>query len=138
MRIMIDANVDHAVGELLADRGHEVDFVNRLFAPGTPDDTIDTFAKADGWIVVSHDRDFLRKIQQKRFNFSDTAASGYGRITLSGRESQQLERVRSTMELIEGYHRWALDTGHRLVITIGPSWIRFDDQILEQTLKAPQ
>ncbi len=135
---MIDANVDHAVGELLADRGHDVDFVNRLFAPGTPDDTIDAFARADGWIIVSHDRDFLRKIQQKRFNFPDTAESGYGRITLTGRESQQFERVLATIDLIEAYHRWALDTGHRLVITLGPSWIRFDDQTLEQTLRGRQ
>ena len=133
MRFMVDANVDHAVGDLLDSRGHEVDFVNRLFAPGTPDDAIDAFAKADGWIIVSHDRDFLKKIQQKRFNFPDTADTGYGRIMLSGKESRQLDRVRSMLELIEKYHEWAVATFRRLVITIGPNWTRFDDQALEQT-----
>ena len=133
MRFMVDANVDHAVGDLLNSRGHEVDFVNRLFAPGTPDDAIDAFAKADGWIIVSHDRDFLKKIQQKRFNFPDAANTGYGRIMLSGKESQQLDRVSSTLGLIEAYHAWAVETFHRLVITIGPTWIRFDVHVLERT-----
>jgi len=132
---MIDANVDHAVGAFLESRGHQVDFVNRLFAPGTPDDAIDAFAKDDGWIVVSHDRDFLKRIQQKRFNFPDTAESGYGRVMLVGKESQQLDRMDSTAALIENYYEWAMATSHRLVITIGPNWIRFDDRVLEQTPK---
>jgi hypothetical protein len=134
MRFMIDANVDHAVGGFLRQRGHHVDFVNRMFAPGTPDDAIDAVARAEGWIIVSHDREFLRKIQQKRFSFRETAGTGYGRIMLCGRESLQLERVRATIEVIELYHRWAVTMSRRLVVTIGTNWVRFDDTVLDRQI----
>ena len=135
MRLMIDTNVIHGVGTMLRSRGHTVEFVNVLFAPGMPDSDIDSFARLQGWIIVSHDQEFMRKIQQPRFNFELSVASGYGRIMLTGKESAQLDRFRDTVELIESYHQWALRTNHRLVVTIGPTWIRFDDQPRNQTAR---
>ncbi len=133
MRLLIDANVHQGVGEVLRAHAHEVLFVNDAFFPKTPDPQIDEFARTEGWIIVSHDKEFLRKTQQPRFNFRDSIETGYGRVMLSGRESQQVERVAEVCDLVEALHGCALQTGRRFVVTIGPNWIRFDDQALNRS-----
>lgn len=134
MRLLIDANVHQGVGEVFLARTHEVLFVNDAFLPKTPDPEIDAYARKEGWIIVSHDKEFLRKIQQPRFNFQDSIETGYGRIMLSGRESQQVERVAEVCDLVEALHGCALRIGRRFVVTIGPNWIRFDDQALNRSV----
>ncbi len=130
MKFMIDANVDEALGTMLDFRGYRVAFVNQEFLPGTPDADIDTLAQREGWIVISHDQRFMRKIQQPRFNFSDLVTTGYGRLMLCTWESQQVRRFDETIELIETLVAWAVGASKRLVITIGPNWVRFDDMPL--------
>lgn len=129
-RFMVDANVDNALGMLLASKGYEVAFVNQTFLPGTPDAELDLVARRDGWIVVSHDQQFMRRIQQSRFNFSDPVSTGYGRLMLCTRESQQVARFEQTLDLIELLLRYALAMNTRLVISIGANWVRFDDMPL--------
>lgn len=82
---MIDANVDRALGGVLESRGYRVAFVNQEFLPGTPDADIDTVARRDGWVIISHDQRFMRRIQQPRFNFPDPVTTGYGRLMLCTR-----------------------------------------------------
>lgn len=136
MRFMLDANVDEAVGTFLESRDHRVNFVNRSFLPGTPDSEIDAVARIDGWIIVSHDQRFLRKIQQPRFAFSDPAHSGYGRVMLMTRLSQQATRVRQCLDIIEMVYAHAMATGRRLLITVGPAFVRYDDQPAPSTLSS--
>ncbi|MGI8486817.1 MAG: DUF5615 family PIN-like protein [Thermomicrobiales bacterium] len=130
---MIDANVHQGVGKVFRARTHEVLFVNDAFLPKTPDPEIDAFARKEGWIIVSHDKEFLKKIQQPRFNFLDSIETGYGRIMLSGRESQQVERVDEICDLIEALYECAHHSSRRFVVTVGPNWIRFDDQALNRS-----
>lgn len=137
LRFLIDANVVAHVGSVLYDRGHEVEYVSRAFADGTPDDDIDDFARVQGWIIVSHDRRFLSRLQQPRYNFPDPAASGYGRLMLNGNNALQVGRVTETIDLIERYHSWAIGTGKRFLACIGPNWTRFDDQPLPKTPMTP-
>jgi uncharacterized protein with PIN domain len=137
MRFMIDANVNHAVGDLLLSRGYEVDFVNQSFLPKTPDSDIDAVARRDGLIIVSYDQQFLKKIQQPRFGFIDPASSGYGRIMLMIRLSQQVARMDQCFDMIEHVHAKALVSGRRLLITVGLNFIRYDDEPLPRTPKTP-
>lgn len=130
VKFMVDANVDEALGSLLEHRGYRVAFVNQEFLPGTPDADIDTVARRDGWIIVSHDRRFMRRIQQARFNFADPVTTGYGRIMLSNEEAQQVVRFNETIDVIEMLITYALHAGKRLVVTIGPNWVRLDDMPL--------
>ncbi len=132
---MIDANVDDAVGDFLLTRAYNVDYINKSFLPGTPDNEIDSVARIEGWVIVSHDQRFLQKIQQPRYGFSDLARTGYGRIMLMTRESQQLSRISQAIDLIEMCHGKAVESERRLLITLGPNWIRYDDEPLSRTAR---
>lgn len=138
MRFMVDANVDDAVGDFLLARGHVVDFVNKSFLPKTPDPELNAIAQVEGWIIVSYDQEFLRKIQQSRYGFPDPARSGYGRIMLMVRLSLQLKRVEQCIDIIEHIYARALESERRLLLTIGPNWIRYDDEPLARTPKTPK
>lgn len=135
MKFMVDANVDDEVGDILLSRAYPVDYVNKSFLPGTPDSQIDSVARLEGWIIVSHDQAFLQKIQQPRFGFTERAHTGYGRIMLLTRESLQISRVGQCMDLIETLFEKAVDTDRRLLLSIGPNYIRYDDEPLARTPK---
>lgn len=137
MRLMIDANVDDAVADLLATRGHVVDLVNKAFLPATPDQVIDDIARLEGWIIVSHDQQFLKRIQQPRFGFPNPARSGYGRIMLMVRLSQQRARMQRCLDIVESLHATALESERRLLLTIGSNWVRYDDEPLPRTSRTP-
>ena len=138
MKFMVDANVNDAVGDFLLARGYVVDFVNKSFLPKTPDSDLNALAQVEGWIIVSYDKDFLRKIQQPRYGFPDPACSGYGRIMFMIRVSQQLKRIEQCMDIIEHIHGRALESDRRLLLTIGDNWIRYDDEPLARTPKTPK
>ena len=127
-RFLIDANVIEAVGSVLVVRGYDVEYVTRVFPQGTPDLDIDGFARAEGWIILSHDWRFMKLIQQPRFNFDLAITTGYGRIMLCGSYAEQRERLEPTISLVELTLDWALARGQRLLLTIGPNWIRYDDR----------
>jgi uncharacterized protein with PIN domain len=135
MKFMVDANVDDGVGDILLSRAYPVDYVNKSFLPGTPDSQIDNVARLEGWIIVSHDQAFLEKIQQPRFGFTERAHTGYGRIMLLTRESLQIVRVVRCIDLIETLFEKAIDTDRRFLLSIGPNYIRYDDEPLSRTPK---
>jgi predicted nuclease of predicted toxin-antitoxin system len=81
-KIIVDVNTHDAVGEVFAQSGASVVWANRLYPEGTPDETIEDFARKEGRIIVSHDRQFLKMIQQRRFQFDTPASTGFGRILL--------------------------------------------------------
>ena len=70
--------------------------VVQLFPNGTPDGDIDVIARVDGWIIVSHDRRFMRAIQQPRYNFDIAVTTGYGRVMLCRSESGRRIRDRQS------------------------------------------
>lgn len=132
---MLDANVNDAVGDFFLARGYVVDFVNKSFLPKTPDADLNAIAQLEGWIIVSYDQEFLKKIQQPRYGFPDSARSGYGRIMFLVRLSQQLERIERCFDIIEHIYARAHESERRLLLTIGPNWIRYDDEPLPRTAK---
>ena len=101
-----------------------------MFPEGTPDGDIDAFARTEGWIIVSHDRRFMKVIQQPRFDFDVSITTGYGRVMLCEPESQQRARLEETIGLVELHHGWALRNGRCFLLTIGSNLIRYDDRPL--------
>lgn len=131
---MVDVNAHYAVGDVLHEAGAEVHWANRRFPIGTPDDEIDRFSRNEGRIVISHDRRFLQKIQQRRFQSDLPASTGYGRILLCGREDRQPDRLREVLPLLIVIHDWAVETDHRFIVTISDTWIRFDDKPIARSI----
>jgi hypothetical protein len=128
MRMLIDANVHHGVGKILFEAGHDVDYVTKSFLEGTPDDEIETFARSDGWIIVSHDKRFLTRIQQPRYNFADPANTGFGRIMLMTSPATHLVRIGECLRLIELLHTESISENKRFLLVIGDHFIRFEDK----------
>jgi predicted nuclease of predicted toxin-antitoxin system len=58
MFLIIDENVDDAVGHFLRERGHRVAFVRDILAGGIADTVIAVLGNEDSAIVVTHDKDF--------------------------------------------------------------------------------
>src|SRR5690606_33776359 len=110
MKFMVDANVNDTVGHFLESRSYTVGFVNQLFLPGTPDPDIDGLSRVQGWVILSYDQRFLKRIQQPRFGYTDPASSGYGRIMLMVRLSQQLGRILQCIDIIECMYHKAMET----------------------------
>lgn len=138
MRFLLDANVNDEVGDVLIARSFVVDYVNNSFLPKTPDGEIDTVARIEGWILISHDKKFLRKIQQPRFGFTDSASTGYGRIMLMTKESLQVRRIEQSMDIIEMIHTIAVATHRRLLLTVSDYFIQYNDEPVPRTPRAPK
>lgn len=134
-KIVVDVNTHDTVGLVLAELGADVIWANSYYAEETLDETIEVEARAEGRIIVSHDRNFLKMIQQRRFQFDTPASSGYERILLCGYEPRQADRIREVIPLLELIHRWAVDTGRRFIVTIGDNWVRFDDKPIARVVR---
>jgi len=57
MFLIIDENVDDAVGHYLQERGHRVGFVRNLFASGIADTIISAIGDEESAIVITHDKE---------------------------------------------------------------------------------
>jgi hypothetical protein len=132
---MVDVNTDDSVGDVLVAAGADVQWANKEFDKGTLDEQIDRAARVAGQVIVSHDRRFLQMIQQRRFQFDLSAASGYGRILLCGHEQRQAERIREVLPLLDVIRNWAIATDHRFIVTVGDNWIRFDDKPIARVMR---
>lgn len=131
----MDVNTHDEVGAVLASAGADVIWANSHYVEETPDETIERFARDEGRIIVSHDRNFLKMIQQRRFQFDTPASSGFGRILLCGHEPRQAERIREVLPLLELIRQWAITTDHRFIVTVGDNWIRFDDKPIARVIR---
>ncbi len=134
-RVVIDANAKDEVGNVFLEAGADVVWVTREFDEGFPDKEIDEFARKQGRIIVGHDQRFLQSIQQRMFQFNASAATGYGRIMLCGREERQPDRLRETLPFLILCHNWAIETGTRFLITVGDNWVRLDDKPIARVIR---
>jgi hypothetical protein len=58
-RILVDENTSPRVAESLRDRGYEADHVGEVLSLGVPDREIINYANEHGYVVLTHDDDFL-------------------------------------------------------------------------------
>ena len=58
-RILVDENTSPRVAELLRDRGYEATHVGNALSLGASDQEIINYANDHGYVVLTHDDDFL-------------------------------------------------------------------------------
>jgi hypothetical protein len=131
--VLIDANTQRAVGRAFAQLGADVVYVTDIFAEKTEDSAIDRWAQSEGRIIVGHDVNFMRAIQQNSFQFNVSVQSGYGRVMLCGRYADQAARLRQVATFLSVCHQWAVEQDNRFLVSIGDNWVRFDDGPLRRT-----
>lgn len=131
-RLLVDANTHRNVGVALERRGHDVLYVNEVLPAGTDDDIVDQFARSDRRVIIGHDKAFLRKVQQKTFQFPDSLSTGYGRIMLIGREKAQPERMAAALPFIELCYGWTLANDPRFLMIVADHCIRYDDGMIRR------
>ncbi len=100
MFLIIDENVDDAVGHYLQERGHRVGFVRDLFASGIADTIISAVGDEESAIVITHDKDF-RILAQRAPEGSRQRFRRLGRISLRCRETRAKRRREELIESIE-------------------------------------
>lgn len=134
-RILIDVNTHRDVGRFFRETGAFVESARVALHETAPDEKIDEFAQRNGCIIVSHDRRFMRLIQQRLYQRDISASTGYGRILLCGVERQQANRLREVLPLLVLYHNWALATNRRFLAIVGDNWVRFDDKPIARVIR---
>ncbi len=98
--LIIDENVDDAVGQYFHERGHRVGFVRDLFASGIADPIISAIGDEDSAIVVTHDKDF-KILAQRAPEGTRQRFRRLGRISLRCREPQAKKRIEELIDSIE-------------------------------------
>lgn len=58
-RILVDENTSPRVAESLRGKGVSAEHVHEALSEGVDDDSIATFAREGGYVVLTHDTDFL-------------------------------------------------------------------------------
>jgi len=100
MFLIIDENVDDAVGHYLRERGHRVGFVRDLFAGGIKDPVIAVLGNEDSAIIVTHDKDFKGLVKRAPEGTRQRFRK-LGRISLQCKEPQAKKRIENLIESIE-------------------------------------
>ncbi len=125
MRLLIDENITASITALLRERGHDVELVREVMAPGTQDPAIARAGNEMGAIVVTFDKDFhgLMARKNKRGNLRFPRL---GLILLDNINVQGAARLASFIDLIEAeYELLQSRPGERLWVEILPSLARF-------------
>lgn len=64
MFFLIDEDVDHAVGDFLADR-HEVRYVTEAVGEGAKDPVVEQYVRAHDAILITSDGPFAKRLRQR-------------------------------------------------------------------------
>lgn len=96
MHVLLDQNV----AELFRELGHAVLLVREILPVDSPDHLIAAVAELDGYVLVSHDKDF-DTIAPRIPRGSRARFRRLSRITLDCANAQAVHRLRATMAFIE-------------------------------------
>jgi predicted nuclease of predicted toxin-antitoxin system len=118
----LDECVPESVGDVLRDKGHNVESI-RLFVPkGTADSIIAAIGEQDAAILVTVDKDlraFAPRIPKERRRYKKL-----GIISLRCPEPQAQHRIRQNIDLIEfEYARSQYLRDRRVMISIGTNFV---------------
>ena len=106
MLFLMDENVDHAVGVLLA-ATHDVRHTDQEVGPGQPDPVVERYARAEGCTVVTGDRSFALRLRSE--------ARRLPCLWLHDLVTEERSRVATLLDVIE--REWVL-TGDRFWMEI--------------------
>lgn len=124
MKFLLDENVPHSVGAVLAEFGHDVAFVTDHLGTGSPDPLVATAAVRMDRILVSIDRD-MRRIERFVSQGDQDRFPTLSRLMLCCIERSAAERVRLFMPVIEAeFHRVQALEDRRLFFEIGNRRVR--------------
>ncbi len=98
--IILDENVDSAVGSFLEERGHYVQRVRELFAAMTKDEVIAVLGNENRAVIVTHDKDW-KTLAPRTPRGSKQRFRELSRISLLCREPRARQRIEDLIETIE-------------------------------------
>jgi len=90
--LLINENVDHAVGMLLA-ATHDVRHVDQVLGPGVTDPVVEQYCRSQGAILVTGDASFARRLRQRD--------SQLACLWLHDLVTEERNRVAELLEVIE-------------------------------------
>ena len=123
LSLFLDEGVPDSVGHAFLEAGHEVAFLNKSSARGSPDHVVCAIADINDSILVALDGD-MKKIAQGH-GVGQRKLLQLGLIKLSCFEPDAAVRVRMAMSLIE--HEWMVTegrTGRRIFVEISDTVMR--------------
>jgi hypothetical protein len=123
LRLFLDEGVPDSVGHVFMAEGHNVAFLNKTMARGSPDPLVCIIADINNAILVALDGDMKRIAQG--YGVGARTFLKLGLIKLSCYEPHAAGRVKEAMSLIE--HEWnfsAGKSGRRIFIEILDTVIR--------------
>lgn len=108
IRFLIDENVQASAGRLLAARGYEVRYSRDLLFASAPDMLLMTTALFEGFVVVTHDRDFRRLSKLIPHGYKTRAQRQWGRISLQVPETQAARYLELSCPRSNSFTTWPL------------------------------
>jgi hypothetical protein len=114
----MDENVQVSAGEFLASRGYEVRYSRDLLFESAPDMLLITAALFEGFVVVTHDRDFRRLSKLIPHGYRTRAQHQWGRISLRVPETRATHYLAQFLPEIEFHYRLAVERHDRFLMTI--------------------
>jgi predicted nuclease of predicted toxin-antitoxin system len=123
LRLFLDEGVPDSVGHAFLEAGHQVGFLNKSLARGSPDHLVCAIADINDAILVALDGDMKRIAQS--YGIGARTYLKMGLIKLSCFEPEAAQRVRAAMSLIE--HEWNVSegsTGRRIFVEISDKVMR--------------
>lgn len=132
IRFLLDENVPTAsVGELLRDRGHEVQMVGEAFPKASPDALLLAASEIEGFVVVTFDNDFRRLIEQIPTGSKTRFNRQAGRLSLRMDAPQVVARLRDTIDIIEFQYERSQARGQRFIMQLSLTSILMSEQAPE-------
>ena len=95
MRFLVDENTGPAVARWLRDQGHQVFSVFEE-ARGMDDDAVIEKACAEGWILLTNDKDFGEKVYRERRPHK-------GVVLLRLEDERAYSKIRTIQQLLRGH-----------------------------------
>jgi hypothetical protein len=127
VRFLIDQNIPASVGRALDERGHSITHVRDILRPDSPDQLIAFLAIQEGFVILTHDRDFR--------NINELAPHGYrrrfhraDRIILGPTSTRAVPRLLAVLDLIEFMYEWTRTRHAQFRVDITEISVRIVDQ----------
>jgi predicted nuclease of predicted toxin-antitoxin system len=117
MHLLLDQNVANSVAAVFREFGHTVQLVREILPADSPDPLIAAVAEIDGYVLVSHDRDF-ETIAPRIPKGSRARFRKLSRISLECSESQAAARVKQSIKYIELAYATAALTGRSMRVAV--------------------
>jgi hypothetical protein len=127
VRFLLDEDVPRPVGEFLAQRGHEVFYVEEALVKGSADILLAQWVDVNEGVVVTHNYKHFAVLLSRVPKGGRARFKKASRLTLRCAQPHSLRRVTELIEDIEyEYERCQRRTDKRMMSEIGESYFKTD------------